>query len=96
VGYLAPLRAQGVDTIVLGCTHFPFLRQLIADIVGPETSIIDTGPAVAAQVARVAKSAGASHEGRDIRCVTTGDPAQVAGPLARVWGERLPLTYVEV
>jgi glutamate racemase len=95
-GYLAPLRARGVDTIVLGCTHFPFLRPLIADIAGPETAIIDTGTAVAAQVARVSESAGDGPGHRDLRCVTTGDPAEVAGPLARVWGGPLPLAHIDL
>ncbi|MEI7644075.1 MAG: glutamate racemase [Chloroflexales bacterium] len=95
-GYMAPLRAQGVDTIVLGCTHFPFLRHLIADSAGPETVIIDTGHAVAAQVARVVSSIGDGPGRRDLRCVTTGDPAEVAGPLARVWGRPLPLAHIDV
>jgi len=95
-GYLAPLRARGVDTIVLGCTHFPFLRRLIADIAGPETTIIDSGAAVAAQVARVAGPAGDRAGRRDLRCFTTGDPAEVAGPLARVWGGPLPLAHIEL
>ncbi len=48
--YLAPLLASGADTIVLGCTHYPFLRPLIAEIVGPEIAIIDTGKAVSVQL----------------------------------------------
>jgi glutamate racemase len=95
-GYLAPLRAQGVDTIVLGCTHFPFLRPLIAEIAGPDTALIDTGPAVAAQVARVAASVGAGPGQSSLRCATTGDPAEVSGPLARVWGEPLPLESIAI
>ncbi len=94
--YLTPLRAQGVDTIVLGCTHFPFLLPLIADIAGPETVIIDTGYAVAAQVARVAESAGDGPGKRGLHCATTGDPAEVAGSLARVWGQPLPLEHIDL
>lgn len=51
--YTAPLLAHGADTIVLGCTHYPFLRPLIADIVGPDVVLIDTGAAVARQLGRV-------------------------------------------
>jgi glutamate racemase len=47
--YTAPLLAQGADTLVLGCTHYPFLRPLIADVVGPDVALIDTGGAVARQ-----------------------------------------------
>jgi glutamate racemase len=48
--YLQPLLAGGADTIVLGCTHYPFLRPLIAEILGPEIAIIDTGKAVSVQL----------------------------------------------
>lgn len=42
--YLAPLLAQDVDTLLLGCTHYPFLRPLIEEIVGPEVQIVDPAP----------------------------------------------------
>ena len=51
--YTTPLVERGVDTIVLGCTHYPFLRPLIADVVGCDVALIDTGAAVARQVRRV-------------------------------------------
>lgn len=45
--YCAPLLAEGADTIVLGCTHYPFVRQLIEQVVGSQVALIDTGAAVA-------------------------------------------------
>ncbi len=45
--YCAPLLDAGADTIVLGCTHYPFLRELIQEVVGANVSVIDTGEAVA-------------------------------------------------
>ncbi|TAL22141.1 MAG: glutamate racemase [Aquabacterium sp.] len=45
--YCAPLRAQGVDTVVLGCTHYPFVVHHIAHALGPQVRIIDTSRAVA-------------------------------------------------
>ena len=45
--YCAPLLAEGADTIVLGCTHYPFVRPLIEQVVGKDVQIIDTGAAVA-------------------------------------------------
>lgn len=56
--YTQPLLEAGVDTIVLGCTHYPFLRELIADAVGPQVALIDTGAAVARQVERVLRGQG--------------------------------------
>ncbi|MDD4913424.1 MAG: glutamate racemase [Methylococcales bacterium] len=52
VEYLSPLLDAGVDTLVLGCTHYPFLSALIQDIVGPNVSIVDPAAAVARQLAR--------------------------------------------
>jgi glutamate racemase len=49
---LRSLLAAGADTLVLGCTHFPFLRPLIEAIAGPDVQIIDPSPAVAEQLAR--------------------------------------------
>jgi glutamate racemase len=49
---VAPLLAAGADTLVLGCTHFPFLAPLIARVAGPQVSVIDPAPAVAEQLAR--------------------------------------------
>ncbi len=48
--FVEPLLAAGADTIVLGCTHYPFLRPLIQEIAGPHVTLIDTGKAVARQV----------------------------------------------
>lgn len=48
--YCEPLLEAGADTIVLGCTHYPFVRPLIESIVGSDVTIIDTGAAVAKQV----------------------------------------------
>lgn len=51
--YTGPMLARGADTIVLGCTHYPFLRDTLQRIVGPDVALIDTGAAVARQTARV-------------------------------------------
>jgi glutamate racemase len=47
-----PMLEQGVDTLVLGCTHYPFLAASLRKITGPDIQIIDPAPAVARQVAR--------------------------------------------
>lgn len=46
--YLAPMQEAGIDKLVLGCTHYPFLMPLFARILGPEVELIEPGPAVAA------------------------------------------------
>lgn len=50
--HLEPLLAAGADTIILGCTHYPFLRSMIEEEAGNDIEIIDTGPAVARQLQR--------------------------------------------
>lgn len=52
-GFLKPVLDQGADTIVLGCTHYPFLRPMVERISGPEVAVIDSGMAVAKQVNRI-------------------------------------------
>ncbi len=55
---LRPMLAQGIDTVVLGCTHYPFVIPLIQQIVGPEVRVIDPAPAVARQVGRLLEANG--------------------------------------
>ncbi len=50
---LLPMLDKGIDTIVLGCTHYPFVIPMIQKIVGPNIRIIDPAPAVAKQVGRL-------------------------------------------
>jgi glutamate racemase len=88
---LAPLiaawRAAGVDVIVLGCTHFPFARGSIERLAGPGVTVVDPGPAVARQAARVLAGAGtlapAGATG-GTAYLTSGDPAAFALALRRL------------
>lgn len=57
-GYLQVMLHEGADTLVLGCTHYPFLRGLINELVGARMTVIDTGSAVAKQLARRLGDAG--------------------------------------
>ena len=50
--YLAPLKAEACDTLVLGCTHYPLLKPLIGEVVGPKVALIDSAEQTAAAVAR--------------------------------------------
>ena len=49
--YLKPVLAEGIDTLVLGCTHYPLLKPLLSDIVGPAVRLIDSAEAMAQQAA---------------------------------------------
>lgn len=70
---LAPMRESSCDVLVLGCTHFPFLRPVLSTILGESVTLLDSGDAVAERVAQVMKTHephGASDR-RDI-FITTG------------------------
>ncbi|MBA3720886.1 MAG: glutamate racemase [Parachlamydiaceae bacterium] len=51
--YLAPIKNQGIDTILLGCTHYPLLKHLIQQEVGPEIMLVDSASTCAEMVARI-------------------------------------------
>ncbi|KAB8139818.1 glutamate racemase [Chloroflexia bacterium SDU3-3] len=91
--YVVPLVARGADTLVLGCTHYPFLRPLVSDVAGPGVSIIDTGPAVARQVARLVACHEIAPEQGRIYGWTSGDPADVSPVLRRLVREDMPLAH---
>jgi glutamate racemase len=88
---LRPMLMEGIDTIVLGCTHFPFVIPTIEDIVGPSVRVIDPAPAIARQVERLLDANGL-HSPRsassEVRYLTTGDPARLAKLLPRLIGVR--------
>ena len=88
--YLQPMKDKGVDTLVLGCTHYPFLSEQIRKILGPTVALVDPAEAVARQVRNVLsdkqlltqrKSPGTN------RFFTSAD-AQLAIPvISELWGE---------
>lgn len=87
--YLEPLLAKGIDTLVLGCTHYPFLIPVARKICGPNVTILDTGLAVAKQTERVLKltdlMAERSSPGQET-FYTSGDPNPVANVVRKLWG----------
>jgi glutamate racemase len=79
--YVQPLIEAQVDTVVLGCTHYVFLRPLVEEMVGSEIAVIDSGLAVARQVARVLRDNGLDNDagnGGAAHYYTTGDDSEVA------------------
>ena len=54
--YLAPIKAFGVDTLILGCTHFPIISKIIQNIMGDDVTLIDAGYETALEVKKVLKT----------------------------------------
>jgi glutamate racemase len=86
--YTQPLLDRGADTLVLGCTHYPFLSGLITAVAGPNVTLVDTGAAVARQLARRLVDAGTigAVSGPPERFWTTGDVARAQSSMTRLWG----------
>ena len=82
---LRPMLAQGADALVLGCTHFPFLRPVIERVAGPDVRVVDSGAAVARRVHSLLEQdallAPAASPG-GVTLFTTGDAAR--------WNQHLP------
>jgi glutamate racemase len=88
---LAPVLRRGADTLVLGCTHYPFLHSMIRQLAGPQVAIIDPAPAVARQVARLH----ASQPGTGtLRLVTSGDAVSFRSVIEQVAAVEEPVTSV--
>lgn len=74
--YCAPLKRAGVDTVILGCTHYPLVRPMLQRILGRDVRLVTAGHAVAATVQRILDSNGLVTERSDegqYRFVCTGD-----------------------
>ena len=91
--FIAPMRAAGVDFIVLGCTHYPLIAEVIQEIAGPKIALLDAADPVAKQTKRVllkhqfetASAALVSHQ-----FFTTGNPSDFDGVLMQLGGVGFP------
>jgi glutamate racemase len=94
--YAAPLKEAGVDTVILGCTHYPLIRPIFQRVFGRGVTLVFSAEETAREVAEtLARKRLENDEGREgaYRFLTTGDPAAF-----RSLGERflqLPLGEVE-
>lgn len=72
--YLAPLREAGIDTLILGCTHYPLLEEIIGGIMGPAVELVSAGEESAFELKRLLKARGLradpSRRGRAEFCVS--------------------------
>lgn len=94
--YIDPLLAAGVDTLVLGCTHFPLLRAPIQRVAGSHVTVIDSGAAVARQARRVleqdsmlrdSRASLNGHKRLEVNC--SGDPREFGKVASMILGRRV-------
>ncbi len=100
--YVVPLLQRGMDTLVLGCTHYPFLRAAIQAVAGPRVQVVDPATAVARELRRRLESGALlSHNvnaGAE-QFWTSGQLSHVQSVAAKLWGceiemNALPALYV--
>ena len=87
---LRPMIDKNIDTVVLGCTHYPFVIPLIQEIVGKNVRVIDPAPAVARQVRRVLEATGTKSQSGtqgEVRFYTSGDVEDLQSLLPLLLGE---------
>ena len=95
-GYIQPLREARVDTVILGCTHYPLLRPMLQRMLGRDVNIVTSGVALARQVEHVLGArdlANPSQTEGSYRFLATGDPEAFAALGSRFL--QLPLGPVE-
>jgi glutamate racemase len=88
---LLPMMEKNIDTVVLGCTHYPFVIPLIQQIVGEGIQVIDPAPAIAKQTERVLdaqKMRNPTGSRGQVEFYTSGDPDALKSMLPRLLGER--------
>jgi glutamate racemase len=90
--YLAPLIAADVESVVLGCTHYPLLKPLLARVLGPDVTLIDSAEEVASALADRLAQEGLTRKPGTIpshRFAVSDDPARFVTVGSRFLGERL-------
>jgi len=91
--FIEPLLAQGADTLVLGCTHYPFLQDTIQRLVGAQVTLLDPAEAVARELSRRLADAAclSAPTGQGtVQFFTSGDVAQAQAVMSHLWDA--PLT----
>ena len=94
---LAPLVAAGVDTLILGCTHYPLLTGVLSYVMGPDVALVSSAEETARRVfVRLVDDGLLAHAATvDHRFVSSGDPKVFAALASRFLGPRLHFVDVE-
>jgi len=93
--FTRPLRDAGVDTVILGCTHYAFVSGPLGRVLGPGVQLIDSAPAIARRTEHLVGADGSPGTG-GLAVLTTGDPQKVAPVVARLWGAEVPVGAIEI
>jgi len=98
--YVEPLLEHGADTLVLGCTHYPFVRPLIEEIIASLTAapvaLVDTGESIARQLARLLEQRGLLNVEGDgaLSGFTTGSETALTSAFKKLLGMQVPVAAI--
>jgi len=92
--YLVPLKAARVDTLILGCTHYPLLKGVVSKVMGPKVQLVDSARQVALKTKEVLQSLGLEHSDRNgaapaRRFFVTDEPRHFESLSVRFLGRRV-------
>jgi glutamate racemase len=90
------IKDGAIDTLVLGCTHYPFASHTLRDLVGTEVHLVDNGEPVARQTRRVATPLANEGQVGQIRLFSTGDPALLAQAAMHWLGFSMPVNMLSI
>ena len=93
---VAPLKAAGVDTVILGCTHYPLITPMLRRLLGPHVALINSAEETAREVGEILERKDSENEKDregEYRFLTTGDPEEFREVGARFL--QLPIREVE-
>jgi len=97
--YIAPLSAQGIDTLVLGCTHYPYLAGTIQQVVGPNVVLVDPAEALVQALERLLDEKGLRRRSPDPpthRFLVSGDPAAFVAAAHRLLHREILVEKVDI
>jgi len=98
--YLDPLLAEGIDTLLLGCTHYPLLRRVLARVCGPGVTLVDSAESTSILVERELRKQGWQGNtptgSERVRLFATDAGPRFAGLARKILGEPAALEWVDV
>ena len=95
---LHPMLAAGIDRVVMGCTHYPFVIPLIQEIAGPQVEVIDPAPAIARQARRLLDKYDLHNPDPShgwVRYLTSGETTQLEPLLPTLIDTTAPVTRIQ-
>ncbi|MBP5616899.1 MAG: glutamate racemase [Elusimicrobiaceae bacterium] len=95
--YLSPVQKSGADTVILGCTHYPILKDLIARIMGPQVHLVDSADTLAQAVKLFLQEhhlAATTGKG-GLKLYSSDAPKKFTASAQKVLGEQIPQTVLK-